>query len=71
MTEPRRFSKEAIDRHTQVTAAPLAGWLLAHWRGYAWLACRDCGWWRANPREDLTEEFLAHEQTDEHKLYAD
>lgn len=69
MTEPR-FSKAAIDRHTQVTAAPLAGWLLAHWRGFAWLACRDCGWWMCDRDVDLTGRFLAHLQTDEHQAYS-
>lgn len=60
MPKPQPISREALDRFEQFTATPILGWVLCNYRGWAWLRCRDCGWWLVSPDEDLLPAWEKH-----------
>lgn len=65
--EPERASREALDRWERYTASPVLGWLLAWHRGWAWLQCQSCGWWRVSGSDDLLDAWDEH-NADGHTL---
>lgn len=64
---PQHISREAIDEHRHRTATPIAGWVLAHYRGWAWMACPTCPWWMVSGSQDLLPAWADH-LTDEAHL---
>lgn len=54
--------RPGVAKFSQWTASILLGWLLAHWRGWAWLYCPECGWWSVSRSTDLIAEYEEHEE---------
>ncbi len=62
---PEDISQEARDEYTRRRNVLLVGWILAHWRHWAWLHCNRCGWWMVSGSEDLVPYWVDHEK-DQH-----
>lgn len=60
MNWPHHITREALDAWEAHTASPVLGWLMAHWRGWAWLHCSECGWWVVSLDRDLLPDWLEH-----------